>query len=303
MSQKNSKQCILAIDDTPMHLRVLIDILSPVYDVKVAKSGTAGLEMLQKYNVDIILLDLFMPGMSGFEVLSKLKESDDTKQIPVIFITGSDSPNDEVRGLNLGAVDYIRKPFVEAVVKLRVGVHLKLVAQMKIIEKFSLTDGLTGINNRHNFDQAVKLEWNRAIRAKENLGVLLADIDNFKLFNSRYGHLNGDACLKTVANVMKETVMRGNDFVFRWGGEEFVVLLPDTSLDGAVIVAERIRENVAAAVIQCGEETTSATISIGAGSVRPFGQTENFEDFYAKLDKVLYRAKENGRNRVEKLED
>jgi len=294
---------ILIIDDTPMQLVELGRILSSRYEVKIAKSGEEGLKVLKEHHIDLILLDLIMPGMSGFEVLARLKESEETANIPVIFITGSALAEDEAKALSLGAVDYIHKPFVDIVVNLRVGIHLRLVEQMKFIENISLTDGLTEIGNRRSFDQAVKSEWNHAKRAKEHFSMLLLDIDKFKLFNDTYGHLNGDICLKTVASVIGDSLERGRDNVFRWGGEEFAVLLPCTQIEGAMMVAERIRKNVAAAPIRHRGETTFVTISLGVGSIVPAdaGFEEAFAEFSACVDRALYRAKENGRNRVEQI--
>jgi len=298
-----TKHCILIIDDTPMQLVELGRILSSQYEVKMAKSGEEGFKVLKEHNIDLILLDLAMPGMSGFEVLACLKESEETAHIPVIFITGSALAEDEAKALSLGAVDYIHKPFVDIVVNLRVGIHLRLVEQMEFIENISLTDGLTGIGNRRSFDQTIKAEWNHAKRAKEHFSILLLDIDKFKMFNDTYGHLNGDICLKAVANIIGDNLERGNDTVFRWGGEEFAVLLPCTHIRGAMMVAERIRENIAAAPIRLGDKTTSVTISIGVGSIIPpdEGFEEAFAEFNAQVDRALYRAKANGRNRVEQI--
>jgi len=300
--ENTAKQCVLAIDDTPMQLTALGRILSPLYDVKMAKSGEAGLKLAEEHNVDIILLDLVMEDMSGFDVLSHLKRSDKTKHIPVIFITGSDSSEDEEKGLALGAVDYIRKPFSEAVVKLRVAIHLQLIKQMKVIEKLSLTDGLTGIGNRRSFDKTMESTWSIVARSNGCLSVLMLDIDNFKNFNDTYGHLSGDTCLKLVAATMKESVGRGSDAVFRWGGEEFAVLLPGTDIDGALLVAERIREAVAAMRINLDTGATSVTVSIGAGSIAPSrgDYLAALNEFCTGLDKALYRAKEKGRNWVER---
>jgi len=303
MDEKQSKQRILIIDDSPIQAEALKSILSPRYILNVAKNGEEGLKFARKYNIDIILLDLVLPGMSGFEVLYQLKESEETKNIPVIFITGSDSDQDEIKGLALGAVDYVRKPFVDAVVKLRVEIHLKLISQMKIIERFSLTDGLTGVNNRRSFDQATKSEWSRSMRSKGWLGMIILDIDNFKRFNDSYGHLNGDMCLKTVAYVIRKAVLRKTDYVFRLGGEEFAVLMPGTNFEGTVTVAEKIRKKIAAAPVRCENENAFVTVSIGAGAIIPSGQknAESFEVFFAKLDKAMYRAKDKGRNRVEEM--
>jgi len=303
MSEKKAKQCILVIDDDPIQLMALGRILSPQYDVKMAKGGEAGLKLAEEHNIDLILLDLVMQDMSGFEVLLQLKESDETKDIPVIFVSSSTSSEDEVRGLALGAVDYIRKPYTEVVVNLRVKVHLLLVDQMKTIKNFSLTDGLTGVNNRRSFEQAFKSTWNYARRAKDCLSVLLLDIDNFKQFNDKYGHLNGDICLRAIANTIREATKRGSDSVYRWGGEEFAVILPSTHLDGAAIIAEDIRKAVAATPIHLGGEPIFVTASIGVSSIEPhnkdFDQTAPV--FSADVEKALLQAKEKGRNRVEKI--
>ncbi|MCL2232281.1 MAG: diguanylate cyclase [Treponema sp.] len=304
MNENTSKQCILIIDDDPIQLKALGHILFSLYDVRTAKDGEAGLRQAAKYNVDLILLDLVMQDMSGFEVLARLKASTNTRNIPVIFITGSISNEDEAKCLALGAVDYIRKPFTEVVVSLRVKIHLQLIAQMKAIENLSLTDGLTGISNRRGFDQMIKSSWAHAKRANESLSVLMLDIDKFKQFNDKHGHLNGDTCLKIVAGTIQATLERGSDHVYRWGGEEFAIILPCTPIDGAMLIAERVRENVASAPMQLGSgETVHVTISIGAGSIAPAHMDSDklLVDFFANLDKALYRAKENGRNRVEMI--
>ena len=301
---REARHCILIIDDTPMQLVELGRILSSRYEVKMAKSGEEGLRVLKGHNIDLILLDLVMPGMSGFEVLSCLKDSEETARIPVIFITGSSLAEDEAKALSLGAVDYIHKPFVDVVVNLRVGIHLRLVEQMRFIENISLTDGLTGIGNRRSFDQRIKAEWNNARRAREHLSMLLLDIDRFKMFNDTHGHLDGDVCLKAVAGVIGDSLERESDTVFRLGGEEFTVLLPCTHINGAMLVAERIRKNVAATPVRHGGKTSSVTISIGAGSIVPSDSCFEgaFAEFSARIDRALYRAKENGRNRVEQVE-
>jgi len=301
IGETTPKQCVLAIDDTPTQLLALSRILSPLYDVKIAKNGEMGLKLAGEQDVDIILLDLVMGGMSGFDVLTSLKKSERTKNIPVIFITGSGSIEDEEKGLALGAVDYIRKPFSDAVVNLRVGIQLRLIRQMKIIENFSLTDGLTGIGNRRSFDNTLRSTWSSLARTNGCFSMMLLDIDRFKQCNDNYGHLNGDVCLKVFAGVLQETLGRGSDSVFRWGGEEFVALLPNTALQGALLLAERFREKIALTPIHLGAETASITVSIGVGSINPSSPDfdKAYNVFYTNLDKALYTAKANGRNRVE----
>lgn len=295
------KKIILVIDDDPLNLEVLSQILSPSYLVKTARDGAIGLILANKYDVDLILLDIVMKNMSGYEVLNELKESIKTKDIPVIFITGRDGSGEEVKALSSGAVDYIRKPIVPEIVTLRVGIHMQLITQMRKIERFSLTDGLTGMNNRRCFDQQLEAEWNRAARNGSPLSMLMLDIDRFKAFNDNHGHLNGDHALKTVANVLVSTIQRGTDYVFRWGGEEFAIILPDTPLPGAVNVAQKIRFNVENTPVIMGKESTCVTVSIGAASTvpEPTSYPWGAAEFCEELDKALYKAKNNGRNRVE----
>ena len=294
------KPRILVIDDSVLELRATCKILSPMYDVQAAKSGREGLEIAMSTDIDLVLLDLNMPGMSGFEVLCELKDTEKTAHIPVIIVTSSESSNDEVRGLALGASDFIRKP-LDAIVSFRVGMCLQLISQMRMIEKFGLVDGLTGINNRRSFDQTVRSEWIHALRNGEHLGLMMIDIDRFKQFNDEYGHINGDVCLKEVAEIMVATVFRGCDSVFRWGGEEFAIILPATPLAGAVEVAERVRANIESARISLGDEVASVTVSIGVGSMVPtvpFEASGEYDNFRNEIDKALYRAKREGRNRV-----
>jgi len=292
----------LVIDDDHMQLMVIGRILSSNYDVRMAKSGEHGLQLAAEYEIDLILLDLVMQDISGFEVLTRLKQSDTTKHIPVIIITGCASSDDEVKGLALGAADYIRKPFTDLVVSLRVRKHLQFIKQMQTAENLSLTDRLTGIGNRHAFDQALKSTWNFAKRLKEPLGILLLDIDKFKRFNDSYGHANGDKCLKAIAGIIQDSIKRETDSVHRWGGEEFAILLPSTHHYGAMFIAERIRKNIASIPIVFDDKSVSVTTSIGVGSIMPDDNMdfdEAFATFFTGLDKALYRAKENGRNRVE----
>ena len=301
MNENFQRQSVLIIDDTPVQLMSLGRMLSCTYDVKMAKTGEEGLKLAKAHDVDLVLLDLYMPDITGFEVLARLQDSEETKGVPVILITGSASNEDEVRGLSRGAVDYIRKPFTETIVRLRVEMHLRLVNQMKIIESLSLTDGLTSIGNRRAFDRDAKALWGIARRTQDCFGVLMLDIDKFKNFNDKHGHLNGDICLKTVAHTMQESLKRITDSVYRWGGEEFVALLPGTDLEGTLLTPDAIRETIEATSVTFGNETDSVTVSIGAGSVKPGDEEfeQGFTDFLTKINNALRLAKKNGRNRVE----
>ncbi|MCL2580167.1 MAG: diguanylate cyclase [Oscillospiraceae bacterium] len=294
----NYKQGILIIDDSPLMAAALSQILSPSYDVKIAYDGEAGIEIARSGGVDLILLDVVLPGRSGFEILAALKQSERTWRIPVIFITGNNSSEDEATGLSLGAVDYIRKPFNDAIVTLRVRLHMQLISQMRVIERFGLMDGLTGLDNRRSFDASFKTEWERAVNENGVISMLLLDIDYFKRFNDQYGHMNGDTCLKRVADTLRKCMEPQSDSVFRWGGEEFVVILPGISHQAAMEKAEYIRRSIENTPIRFEDKAAQVTASIGLSTVSPTS-LDDAKVFFDQLDDALYRAKENGRNRIE----
>jgi len=268
-----------------------------MYNLLISRNGSRALELAKANTPDLILLDVLMPDMTGFEVIAKLKESDETSKIPVIFITGLTSADDEEKGFFLGAVDYITKPFNRAIVKARVNTHIKIVDQMRTIERIGLIDPLTKISNRRGFEDRLSAEWGRAIREASPISILIIDIDKFKTYNDTYGHQQGDVALKSLADTMTETIKRSIDFCARWGGEEFVILLPGTDDIGAAEIAERVRENVEAKIIETEDgKSTKITVSIGVNSLVP-KTIDTVNDFIEKGDQALYKAKESGRNR------
>ncbi|AEF84446.1 response regulator receiver modulated diguanylate cyclase [Treponema primitia ZAS-2] len=290
---------LLIIDDETSNLMVLNQILSSEYTVLTAKSGKEGLERAAADRPDLILLDVLMPDISGFETLVALKQSSETMQIPVIFITGLSDEADEEKGFRLGAVDYITKPFKNAIVQARVRTHSQIVRQIRTIEQLGLIDGLTNIPNRRCFDDRIALEWRRAVREKKPISFLMMDVDKFKTYNDTYGHPQGDTLLKTIAGIFKAAAKRSTDLAARLGGEEFGILLPDTDMKAALVVAEKIRSAVEAARVPTadGKTITTATISIGAVSLVP-DDTHKVEEFLSTADGRLYTAKNTGRNRV-----
>jgi diguanylate cyclase (GGDEF)-like protein len=290
---------ILVIDDEKSNLMVLNRILSPEYTVFTAKSGTEGLERAVADQPDLILLDIVMPGLSGFDVLTTLKKTTETMEIPVIVITGLSGETDEEKGFLLGAVDYITKPFRNPIVLARVRTHIQIIRQIRTIEQLGLMDGLTNVPNRRCFDDRVELEWRRAKREKKPIAFLMMDVDKFKRYNDTYGHPQGDALLKSIVKIFSAAAMRTTDLVARLGGEEFGILLPDTDLSAALVVAEKIRSGVEAARIPTadGKTVTTATISIGAVSVVP-EDSAAVQEFLSAADKRLYTAKNTGRNRI-----
>ena len=299
MSDNKKEFTILIADDEKFNLDILASILSPLYNILIARNGTRTLELAKQNTPDLILLDVIMPDMNGFEVITKLKESDHTVGIPVIFITGLTDPADEEQGFFLGAVDYITKPFNKAIVKARVNTHIKIIDQMRTIERLGLIDTLTKVSNRRGFDNRFNADWGRSIREQTPISFMIMDIDKFKNYNDTYGHHQGDNALKAFAERASQTSNRSNDFFARWGGEEFVMLLPNTDIYGAAEVAEKLRANIEEMEIPTEDgEITKVTVSIGVKSVNPTADTSS-SDFLTKADQALYRAKESGRNRVE----
>jgi len=289
---------VLVVDDESSNILALTHILGPDYVIYAAKNGQKGIEAADKYLPDVILLDIMMPEMDGYAVISALKNAETTRDIPVVFITGLSNADDEEKGLNLGAADYISKPFSPAIVKLRVRNQIKMINQLRMIELLSLIDQLTSIPNRRGFDNRMDMEWIRAIRENTSISILLMDVDKFKVYNDTYGHQQGDRVLQAVAKTMTQSLHRPGDYAARWGGEEFIVLMPNTDLDGAMAIAEKIRRDVSNVVIPCEDGTeTMVTVSIGVNSLTP-QRAGSRDDFIAGADKALYNAKESGRNQV-----
>jgi len=295
---EDEKYSILVVDDERANIRALSYVLMPDYTVFMAKDGRTALEMARNVAPDLILLDILMPDMSGYEVIAELKNSDLTMDIPVIFITGLGSVADEEKGFLMGAVDYITKPFNKTIVKVRVRQHLQTLKQLRMIKRLGQLDPLTDIPNRRGFNERLDIEWNRAIRDNSPISLLMIDIDRFKQYNDTYGHLQGDILLQTVARVFRQTYARATDFTARWGGEEFAVLLPGTDLDGAFKIAEQIRANVENTMIPCADGSeTRTTISIGVNAQTPV-PGDLVDNFILIADKALYAAKNSGRNKV-----
>jgi len=296
---EENKLKILIVEDSKLNQEVLRKILKKEYNLDFAHDGPEALEKSKADHPDLILLDIILPGMNGFEVLTELKKIDATRSIPVIIITGRTDPEEEVKGLQLGAVDYITKPFHQVVVKARVETQVRILKQMRIIESFGYIDTLTNIPNRRQFDQNMIREWNRARREKKPLSILMIDVDHFKIYNDTFGHQQGDVALQTVAGTITSSLKRKSDIPARWGGEEFSVLLPNTTEEGAIQVAEEIRLNVESAVIPSagGDSNFNVTISIGVASMTPEKSTD-ITNLILQADMALYQAKDAGRNRV-----
>ncbi|MDR1868550.1 MAG: diguanylate cyclase [Treponema sp.] len=296
---ENRKNSILIVDDENANLKVLTHILGKEYTIYTATSGKSAIEKAKEYKPDLILLDILMPEMDGYATLAELKKCENVRQTPVIFITGLDRDEDEEKGLSLEAADYITKPLRAMIVKLRVHNQMQIINQMHTIERLSMIDQLTNIPNRRSFDERLRLEWKLASREQTQISLLMMDIDNFKVVNDTYGHLQGDIVLQTVARIFPASFKRPSDFAARWGGEEFIVLLPNTPLEGALDVAEKIRKDIEGIeILYTDGSYIKITVSIGVCTQVPTIDS-SLDAFLSNVDKALYKAKNEGRNRVE----
>ena len=298
------KPTILVVDDMTTTLLLLHDLLKDTYEVKIAKSGTKALEILESPNdIDLILLDIEMPDINGYDVCKRIKNNEQTKNIPIIFITGRTSQEDEEYGLNLGAIDYITKPFNKAIVKLRIKNYLNLKIKNDILEKLSMYDGLTNIRNRRYFDESFEKTFNEIKRDKKSLAVLMIDIDFFKPYNDNYGHGQGDETLRKVAKALEKTIKRASDFVARYGGEEFVILLKDINKDGVEAVANNLLNAIRELKIthEFSKIENYVTVSIGVSYYNSSSDITKLE-LLLKADETLYNVKNSGRNNFAILE-
>ena len=290
---------ILIVDDVPTNIRVLVQALLPDYEVRVATNGLDALAVVASDPPDLILLDVAMPAPDGHEVCRRLKADPESRDIPVIFISGGSEESDELLGLRLGAVDYIVKPFSLPVVQARVATHLELKRCRDLLANQSLIDGMTGIPNRRRFDQFLQQSWKLCLRRSESLAVILIDVDHFKSYNDYYGHQAGDDTLCQIGQALLATKRRPLDLLARYGGEEFVCVLPETNLSGALAVAESMRASVAALAIEHAHPGANCQISVslGAAACTP-GLESKSEELVAMADRALYQAKRTGRDRV-----
>lgn len=291
-------ESILVVDDSLVQGMALRNILEQEYHVEICRSGEEALEKAPALLPSLILLDVIMQGMNGFETLVRLKELSATQNIPVILITSLSDVGNEEKGLSLGAVDYIVKPFNPSIVQARVRTHTQLYSYRRTFEALAMIDGMTGIPNRRYYEKQSKAEWFRAMRDQRPLSIGLMDVDFFKQYNDLYGHPNGDEALIRVAHILAGSLHRSSDFSARYGGEEFIFLLPNTPIESAKQIAGEICRKIEALHIPHeGSKHSVLTVSIGGVTVIP-SKDQDFVDCVQTVDKMLYRAKESGRNMV-----
>lgn len=291
-----SRPRLLLVDDQPTNIHLLHALFRDDFDVLAATDGYQAIELCRQQHPDLVLLDVCMHELDGYEVCRRLKADPATREVPVIFLTGQQASADEVLGFELGAVDFITKPINPVVVRARVRTHVALKLQSDLLRSIAMVDGLTGVGNRRKFDQSLQSDWRQCVRDGKPLSLLLADVDRFKEYNDRYGHLAGDNCLRAVAQALKSTLLRPRDSLARYGGEEFVCLLPYTDETGAAELGRRMLEQVRelAIVHQDSPGEGRVSISIGAATVLP-GEDVTAEALLAAADVQLYLAKGDGR--------
>lgn len=299
LDSTHGKPKLLVVDDQPINIQVMYRCFAGDYQVFMATNGEQALALCASNPPDLILLDVVMPGLDGFEVCKRLKANDATRHIPVIFVTAHTDPAQETHGLTLGAVDFIAKPVNPDVVRARVKTHLTLKFQSDLLRQLVFLDGLTGVFNRRYFDQQIATEWARAGRSNAPLSLILLDVDFFKLYNDRYGHQAGDDALRVVASTLKNALRRPADLVARFGGEEFACILPETSHDDAIAIAYDLERQVRELGIPHLSSTVDSMITISVGlATRIVGTGTEVTDLIGLADNLLYKAKHTGRGRV-----
>ena len=316
---------ILIVDDRHENLFVLESLLEDMNcNIIKATSGNEALSLMLDYDFALVLLDVQMPEMDGFETAELMRGNVRTRYIPIIFVTAISKEQKCIfKGYEVGAVDYLFKPIEPIMLQSKVRVFIELHNQKKLVEEqskllelrvqellelresncklenLSICDGLTGISNRRRFDEYLKICVKNSMRSGRPLSLIIADIDFFKAYNDNYGHPKGDECLIKVARTMVSSIKRPMDLVTRYGGEEFAVVLPDTDINGAIIVAEEIRKSIEALEIKHERSDVAPyiSLSLGVSAIIP-NHDHSLEEFINKVDKALYKAKASGRNTV-----
>lgn len=293
-----TKPRVLVVDDDTTAVKLLFQLLQDECELFFALQATEAVARAQELKPDLIVLDVVMDQLDGYEICSALKADPQLCDIPVIFITSHFDASDEARGFSCGAVDFIHKPINPMVTQARIRTQLKLKEQADLLRRLSMVDGLTGLANRRHFDSQLQAEWRRCQRLKRPLALALIDIDWFKQFNDCYGHLAGDDCIRAVAQQLQRRCSRPSDLAARYGGEEFVLLWPDTELAGAMhLLTELMQQLNLAAIPHERSEFGIVTLSIGVCVGIPHDSVSALQ-WLEQADQLLYQAKQQGRRRI-----
>ena len=303
-AESNPRPRLLIVDDQPLNIRFFHEIFRADHDVFLATSGADALAFCETTLPDLILLDVVMPGLDGYEVCRRLKADPRTCEIPVIFVTAQSDATEEEDGLAAGAVDFIAKSASANVMRARVGTLIALKRQSDLLRELARVDALTGLANRRHFDEFLVTEWRRCTRSVTPLALILIDLDHFKGFNDHYGHQAGDTCLQEVSACLKGAFTRSHDLVARYGGEEFVCVLPETSGEGAEAKARSLESAVRALAIPHEKNAVHGgivTISAGVAVAVP-AVGDDTTALMLCADRALYMAKHAGRGQVKAMQ-
>lgn len=297
---RQNKAKILVVDDDPIQLHLIVNFLAKEgYELYVAKTRSDAFQILERKAIDLILLDINLPDGNGIDIcreIRSMKEFND--ELSIVFMTGEHSSEKEAEGLSVGANDYIYKPVNHQVLKARIKLQLKQLRQTKLLSYYAKVDALTELGNRRAFDEQIILEVKRGQREGVPVALLTLDIDYFKKYNDNYGHPQGDKCLKEVANCIKNECRRPADFAFRIGGEEFAILLFNTSVSGANVFAEKLKQSLNDLAITHEYSSVSNHVTVSIGISDTLFTQYDITELIADSDSMLYQAKESGRNQA-----
>lgn len=310
---------ILLVDDNPGAIQLMGRLMSGLAQLRFATSGAVALEQMKHAPPDLVLLDAEMPGMSGYQLCEAMKAQPALAHVPVIFVTAHSGPQFELKCFELGAVDFIAKPISEPLLLARVKTQLRIKRLTDELRSIATIDALTELRNRRTFEDLLQVEWRRCLRAGEPIGLLMVDVDHFKMFNDCYGHPAGDGCLRSVAQVLAAVTQRPGDVAARYGGEEFALLLPNTPRAGAEHLAQRLLDAVEQLGMphEASPTASHVTVSVGLGCydgdsacwIDPspdsrFASSPPFTaaDLVGSADKALYSAKRAGRAQAWRLD-
>jgi len=298
---KQGLPVVLIVDDEKSNLMILSDLLRDKVKIVLAKSGQQAIDKASEIRPDLILLDVVMPDMDGFDTIIELKKINSIRSVPVIFISALNDVESESKGLELGACDYIHKPFHADIVQARIKIHLKLVEQRRLLERLANIDPLTSIGNRRKFNERLKEAWQQSKQNQHFLSLVMIDIDFFKQYNDSFGHASGDIVLENVAKALENQINTDVDLVARYGGEEFVLILPNKTKIKAMEIVQSCRQAIKDLEIPHPrqDQINYITVSMGGVICIPSNDPKASADAVLRFaDQLLYQAKQEGRNKV-----
>lgn len=301
MINRVTKQKVLIVDDMHTSMFTLVHMLNDEYTILTADTGYGGILAAKDEQPDLILLDVMLPDISGFEVIAALKENIDTKDIPVIFITGQGAVHEEEQGLILGAVDYITKPYSTSIVKMRVQNQLRLFRQEQRIQELSTMDPLTNLVSRKHFNTVLEREWLDTARLRQSMSFLLLNVDAFRNYNERYGQQKGDETLRAISQIVITRHNGVRELVSRWSGDEIAIALPNTDLSKAIEVAQDIINGIEQETQDINSEIQAGlTVSAGVYAVMPKLNNISYivDDLILDATIALLDAKKTGGNTI-----